>query len=293
MVDKIKARVFLVGCPRSGTTLLQSMLYAHPEIYSFPETFFFDRLFGSGERRTLAKKTQGFVEGVRAFGRDSLRGMGFVEARRYTKAWAGMRVLSEESDIMAPVDSLRLEKHVEGFVRRIDEKTIEAGGRIWLEKTPDHLFCLNFIRKYVPQAKFIHIVRNGMDTVASLVDAAHKHPEVWGLYLSLDNAVRRWNVAVRESRLYRGEPEHYIINYEDLIENPSGELVKICGFLGCEFDEGMVNNFSTMARNLVLDSEKWKANNMAQSRIKRDSKFLELFDPSQRKYIAKHLEQWP
>ncbi|HEY9694672.1 MAG TPA: sulfotransferase [Oculatellaceae cyanobacterium] len=39
-----KTRLFLVGCPRSGTTLLQSLLVAHPEILSFPESHFFRSL---------------------------------------------------------------------------------------------------------------------------------------------------------------------------------------------------------------------------------------------------------
>ena len=34
-------RAFLIGCPRSGTTLLQSLLFSHPDVISFPETFFF------------------------------------------------------------------------------------------------------------------------------------------------------------------------------------------------------------------------------------------------------------
>ncbi|MGL4503377.1 MAG: sulfotransferase family protein, partial [Planktothrix sp.] len=40
----IKNRIFLVGCPRSGTTLLQSLLAAHPQIASFPESHFFQSL---------------------------------------------------------------------------------------------------------------------------------------------------------------------------------------------------------------------------------------------------------
>ncbi|MEQ8960988.1 MAG: sulfotransferase [Coleofasciculus sp. C2-GNP5-27] len=57
-MDKIrtlKERIFLVGCPRSGTTLLQSLLAAHPQIASFPESHFFRHLIPEFEpkRRLL------------------------------------------------------------------------------------------------------------------------------------------------------------------------------------------------------------------------------------------------
>ena len=45
--DRIKERIFLVGCPRSGTTLLQSLLAANSKVLSFPETHFFGHLFYS------------------------------------------------------------------------------------------------------------------------------------------------------------------------------------------------------------------------------------------------------
>ena len=45
---KIKDRIFIVGCPRSGTTLLQSLLAAHPQIHSFPETHFFPNTIEKG-----------------------------------------------------------------------------------------------------------------------------------------------------------------------------------------------------------------------------------------------------
>ena len=50
--NSIQQRLFLVGCPRSGTTLLQSFLAAHSEIYSFPESHFFNWLFFPGSLRT-------------------------------------------------------------------------------------------------------------------------------------------------------------------------------------------------------------------------------------------------
>jgi len=65
MAAGIKTRAFLVGCPRSGTTLLQAMLFAHPEIYSFPETNFFLSLFGARDLLTMDTTPQGSVRKFR------------------------------------------------------------------------------------------------------------------------------------------------------------------------------------------------------------------------------------
>jgi Sulfotransferase family len=53
--NEVKTRAFLVGCPRSGATLLQSMLFAHPEIYTFPESSFFFPLFGVRDLLTMGQ----------------------------------------------------------------------------------------------------------------------------------------------------------------------------------------------------------------------------------------------
>ena len=55
------------------------------------------------------------------------------------------------------------------------------GKTIWLEKSPDHLRYIDQIEKLVDEAKFIHILRNGFDNIASIYDLAGKYPETWGL----------------------------------------------------------------------------------------------------------------
>jgi len=79
---------------------------------------------------------------------------------------------------------------VKTFVQIVDAASLKAGRPIWVEKTPDHLFYVKRIQQYIPDAAFIHIIRNGRDTVASLVDAARKFPDVWEGPTSPELAVR-------------------------------------------------------------------------------------------------------
>ena len=52
MIGDIQGRIFVVGCPRSGTTLLQSLIAVHPDVASFPESKFFVRLVYPQSYRT-------------------------------------------------------------------------------------------------------------------------------------------------------------------------------------------------------------------------------------------------
>src|SRR4029453_3236925 len=97
-------------------------------------------------------------------------------------------------------------------------------------------------------ARFIHIIRNGKDNVASLYDNARKYPgPMWGQYQTVEIAVRRWNVAWEESQKYRHDSAHYMVRYEDLASSPRKSLEGICKFLGCNFDERMITKHAAVA----------------------------------------------
>jgi len=178
MAAGIKTRAFLVGCPRSGTTLLQAMLFAHSEIYSFPETNFFLSLFGARDLLTMGTTPQDSVRKFRELVRSIMELLGVAEYRRRARAWEPMLLLPNFY-VAARCNSISLRHNVKTFVQIVDAASLKAGRPIWVEKTPDHLFYVKRIQQYIPDAAFIHIIRNGRDTVASLVDAARKFPDVW------------------------------------------------------------------------------------------------------------------
>lgn len=291
MAANIKTRAFLVGCPRSGTTLLQSMLFAHPDIYSFPETHFFKHLLGVGEQFTLRRKPQGLLRKLRDAGRDSLLLLGIVDGWSRAKAWKAMRVLPD-FDAAASGSSISLRRNAMAFVELADAAALKAGRRMWIEKTPDHLFCAKRIQNYIPDAMFIHIIRNGPDTVASLVDAGRKYPGEWGREQEtlVEHTIQRWNIAVKESLCYREDPKHYIVSYEELVSSPVKILSEICGFLGCVFDEKMVADRSEKANNLIRDIEPWKRAAMGPILNTSNTKFKEIFSSVQQDYILHKLE---
>jgi Sulfotransferase family len=293
MTANIKARAFLIGCPRSGTTLLQSILFAHPEIFSFPETHFFKLLFAVDERLTQRRPVEGVRRRLWAFACRPLTRLGFVNGWTAAKAWHNMRFLPN-FDPGALGRSATLRYHIDAFVKLIDDASRNAGCPIWVEKTPDHLFCAARIRQYVPGALFIHLIRNGPDTVASLVDAGKKYPRNWGRDspLLIELAVRRWNVAMQENEKYRGDPGHYFVKYEELIMEPAETLRGLCDFLGCAFTENMLRIQPETLGKLIRDDEPWKNENKGPIRNTLNSKFTEIFSPKWQEYIHCQLDKY-
>jgi hypothetical protein len=145
----INGRLFLVGCSRSGTTLLQVLMAGHPRIHSFPETGFFIHAVGVRRRPlawlglTTSKARWAIKELLRNTGREDL-----------------YEIVPQRPFLLGSV--------VSSFVHVLDRLTLEEEKDIWLEKTPRHVFYVDYIKRYVDNAHVIHLIRDGRDVVASI-----------------------------------------------------------------------------------------------------------------------------
>jgi len=272
--DAIETRIFIVGCARSGTTLLQGALAAHPAIASFPETHFFCI---SHRRNPLA----------RLLTLPSANVKGFM-AKWVT--WIG------RPDLAPLDDTTLLDAHYErSLLRILDTLAREKECRIWAEKTPEHLLRIPVITKKIPHARFLHVIRRGPDTVASLYQAANENPLVWKSRwrnflrpgLSLRDCVQRWNRGMRITASYCGAPNHHVVRYESLTERPESVLRGVCSFSGIEFVPAMLSPEKAYSR-IVRPFERWKENN-AKPIHKARSCFEDVFTESQKRYVRANL----
>jgi hypothetical protein len=210
----------VLGCVRSGTTMLRAMLDSHPELAVPPESYF------------VAPALQQQARYATGAGRpiDLDRLLADIAADRSFPDWVlGPDALTEvRSEPRATVaDALlalyRAYAHQQGKPR--------AG-----DKTPSHLLHIDLLAASFPQARFVHIVRDGRDVV----------PSIQGMSFGPDRfaeGIFFWERRV-ERGLAGGEmlgPERYRqIRYESLVADPEGVLREICPFLGLEYSEDMV-----------------------------------------------------
>lgn len=200
---------FVVGCPRSGTTLLANLLRSHPDLAIPPESHFlplYYRAWGDppSERaaRRLARRILA-LHWVRRFELD-LAPDDFADCRRY---------------------GALVERIYGELVRR-------EGARRWGDKTPGYALHLPTIAEVFPDAQFVHIVRDGRDVACSLIQTRIGPRRVataaplWQRYVE---------TAQRDGSAL--ETEHYHeVRYEALLRDPEATLRGVCAFLGAPFD---------------------------------------------------------
>ncbi len=260
-------RVFIVGCPRSGTTLLQGMLAAHPQVLSFPETHFFSIAYPRNRLKRLLTWPALNLKGV----------LGSIAAELGRKDLAGKaRIGILES------------RYEEPFIRLLDRVAMDAGKSVWVEKTPRHLHFLGQIEKRVPGARFIHIVREGRDVVASLYKAANEDPSRWNRKktarkLTLAECVKRWNDDAAITARHIGRPGNFVVLYGDLVDKPEDVARDLCAFLDIAYTPEMIDTGAAYGK-IVKEDESWKANNARKiQRLK--SSFETVLTPEEQLFV--------
>lgn len=202
--------VFIVGCPRSGTTWLQMLLAQHPAVATAQETHLFN----------------GYVAGLQAA----------WERHRKTPRHIGLQAALNEEEFNALCADFA--GQVLGRIARSS-----ATASIVLEKTPDHVHHVPLILKLFPDAYFIHLVRDPRATVASLCAAGRSWGRAWASRDPLENA-RLWVGNVSAGRGIASLTEHQVtVKYEDLL-GPAGWRVlrELFRRMGLEIDDDFCRN---------------------------------------------------
>ncbi|MFR9676024.1 sulfotransferase family protein [Streptomyces sp. TR06-5] len=204
--------VFVGGCPRSGTTLLRTMLDSHPDL-------------------AVPHETQFVVPAWRR--RNEFGDLSRADNRRAAARWVLELPKSRFSErIGIPEDEL-VEAFGEAsptigslmatpFVRY----AVHAGKPRWGDKRPSYSQNLDALFAMFPDARFVNVVRDPRACVASM----GKHWKGWGNLPSAVNIWERTDESVR--RAMRRLPSHQIteIRYEDLVADPRAAMERLCAF---------------------------------------------------------------
>jgi sulfotransferase family protein len=285
----IAGRLFVVGCARSGTTLLQSFLAAHPWVLSFPETQVFGRLFyneGSAPPRSApgSHRPESSYRTKTQHRRTQL-------AYRYAVGFLDM-IGRRDLEVLLPMRSRSLAEFAAGFVAVLDRLALDRSKSFWLEKTPENVHYVAEMLELMPDAKFINILRDGRQNVAALYDMARKYPDRWWVrYRDLDESIEHWNVGARSTRKLLGRPEVMLVRQEALRADPERVLREVCRFAGLPFATEMIERRVEAARAIVTEREGWKADVLGEVRLAIEDRFSEVFDAEQRAYVEARLER--
>lgn len=277
--------IFVVGCSRSGTTLLQSIIGQHEGVAAFPESNVLYHCLGD-----LDYRRYGLLKGRRKY-------LKYIFHKYINKM--GLSSGYPRDQFLRFVDAIanpNLEaiiKHRAYLLRTIFNQfqmimDASSGGLIWVEKSPQNIFCIEYIERYIPRARFVHIVRNGTDNVASLIDAASRYPSFARRFsgeLGVQKAVNYWNSCVKISDARRHNSRHFVIRYEDLVASQSESLAPVADFLGLNF---ISDQFKYRLDGLTVPGEDWKEKGSTKIR-EQEEKFTKIFSEREQKTILAEL----
>lgn len=208
--------VFIVGTPRSGTSLLRVLLNRHPLIGLSEETYYFFYVFHR-------QRTFGDLGNIknRAFLIDR-----YLETSRARRLGLDMRAM-RETLLNEGTDYRRL------FLSLMKFYADSHGKKLYGEKTPHHALEAELLCSVFPDCRIIHIVRDPRDVVASLL----RMP--WGSRSAAANA-RLWLRCVTAAEQCSGRSNYLRVSYESLACEPDQELRQVCAFLGVEYSSDML-----------------------------------------------------
>lgn len=223
---------FIVGCGRSGTTLVRAMVNAHPRMAVPGESYFVVWL---GRERRRYEAGAGFDQA--AFLADLL-------SQAWFRRWGlSGDVVAEALAAATPADFPDAVRAVYGAY------AARQGKPRYGDKTPIYVLHLDYIASLLPEAVFVHVIRDGRDVARSLLDAG------WGPQ-SWERAALHWRSQVKRGRAAGrslGAGRYRELRYEDLLEDPEGEVRALCPFLALDFDESMLRYFEGAASLLSAE----------------------------------------
>ncbi len=207
MVDSNLIPVFIGGCGRSGTTMLASLLGGQRDAIVTPESqfkinFLFDN---SGEVN-------------------------------YDNIWRLNQWGMDQSQFKAIVSiSDSKSEALCSLARQYCQGKSCDSPKFWIDHTPDNIRYVRELSSHFSDAKFIHIIRDGRAVASSLLKVK------WGPKHVYSSAM--WwfeRVSLGLAAQYSYPDKMITVKYEDLVEFPERELIRLCDFIGMEYSESML-----------------------------------------------------
>jgi hypothetical protein len=214
-----RAPVFVLGSPRSGTTLL------------------YDMLLSAGGFAVYLAESNVFNLLAPRFG-DLIR---LPNRQKLLRAWLDSKLFKASGLQAQQIEKRILEecRNCGDFLRIVmDEIAREQGMQRWAENSPEGILHLRLIKQHIPDALIINIIRDGRDVAMSLGRLNYIRPLPWEERHSLIGAGLYWEWIVQRGREYGKQlgADYLEIHFEDLISSPQDTLTTVGRFIDHELD---------------------------------------------------------
>jgi Sulfotransferase family len=213
--------LLVLGVRRSGTTLLRVMLDRHSQLAVPDESYFVPQLAD--------------------------RHHGLVDVDRFV---ADLRRLPTLREWGVPVEEVRARLRPglavgEAIAAVYETYSAQQGKSRWGDKTPMYMQHLPLLERLFPEARFVHLIRDGRDAGLSFLAMPEGIvTETWAHPRTAAQFACQWRAEVVAARRLgrRVGPERFLeVRYEQLVAEPGKELRRICSFAGLDFEPAMLD----------------------------------------------------
>ncbi len=213
----------VVGSGRSGTTLLRNILDSHPEMAMAHEAHFVAPM---ARRRHRYRTSNGF--GLEVFVGDLYRNSNF---RRQGLSESEVR---RALAVHPPAGFAEAVRTVLGLYAS------RHGKQRYGDKTPGYVKHIRLLAEIFPEARFVHLIRDGRDVALGYLDRSE-----WGP-ATLPEAALYWRSRVERGRAAGrklGEDRYLEVRYEDMVHAPDVEITRVCEFLHLDYRADMLTYY--------------------------------------------------
>ena len=204
-----KEFLFIIGSPRSGTTMLQILLANHPQVASTVEQTLFQH-YVVPWLETWASEVHDIED----------------------KGWKlGLPILWKEEELTA---------FLREFLERAYTKILgnKAGATHILDKHPGYSHHVKTIRRFLPRAKFIHMIRDGRDVACSMMAV---HDKMGFAPAQVKGGAAKWKNFVNAAREAREFGDDYLeVRYEEFMEAKVATYARVLNFCGLPHEPGWI-----------------------------------------------------
>ena len=231
--------IFIVGHPRSGTTMLAAILARHSEVAIPPETNFF---LGVCPSNLLGKRERIFRKN---------RGQALIDELTNAPMFKHLNI---NSNLVLKYFNGRSITYRNLFISLLQAYSEANGKRRFGEKSPWHLSHVDTIIRWYSRCKIVSITRDGRDVVLSCLKAPFTHSNIYLHCIAWRKAAR---LSIHFKQLYK---ENFLnVKYENILLTPEKMLKKIDHFCGIEYELNQLD--PSISTGIISEHEKkWKSN---------------------------------
>jgi hypothetical protein len=246
--------VFIVGMPRTGTALTRRILNRSPDVSLAGESHYF-----AESPRLRFWTNRGFRQSLRSVGdlatdEGVARVVDHIYALRHKGFWGW---IAENVERGAFLRALMASDRTDRALLETALRFHGQGRRVWGEKTPANISQVPTLLEWFPGAKIVHTFRDPRASFVSQKRKRQNQGRWWrgsrapalGVAIDLYSSLRlilSWLMVVRLHRRYerRYAGQYLMLRFEDLVSDPVVVIKQLCDFLGIDFSDAMLDQWS-------------------------------------------------